>query len=363
MKDFDWRLLYLVIHRCTGDAKAGRIIDHVRSRRHFEVGEELLQELLDSLLSSAWLRKASINDTSSCKAWNFKNSEAGDEDRDLLGSMVSVVSLEEFEPRALLLSERYAQVPAARAGLLIHVGATVDSGRCKSLPFYFLFKCDFEDARQLSDAEIIAAAQQVIVNKPRKFIAYPYFDGFQQDSERVKVGQPATSHFAEMLNIRPPTGPKQLLQRELHHALTSRFSDRYDDYLVSLPPPKRELFGEERFIPLNDLLPATEAAYVTALSCKAAEENHDRPIKVSIQIDTNVKVQANLAGLGKSFFFARKGDLSYMIIRGEHFTGSGQLTGLDFLKAEQLDELLPRVMEDVAGGVDPDAPVSSDGKS
>jgi hypothetical protein len=40
-----------------------------------------------------------------------------------------------------------------------------------------------------------------------------------------------------------------------------------------------------------------------------------------------------------------------MIIRGEHFVGGGPLSGLDFLQVEELDELLPRITEEIVGGV------------
>jgi hypothetical protein len=358
MADFDWKLSHLSVFRCGVDPKSPaarprKAVEHVGSRSRFGEGQELLEELIDHLLASAWAKKVDIAESSACRAWAFKPSAGGGEDRELLEGLVSAGGARDFEGRALVLSERYAGLPRARDGVLIHVSAVVDSGRARGVPFYGLFKCDFEEARRLADDLTLESVPEVMIRKLKKMVLYPYFDGFQQDPARLKLFQASASdYFHELLAIDRPATARELFQRELAEAVGSRFDDRYDDYFVSMPPAKRELFGEERYVPLNDLMPAPEVRYVTERSCQAAREKYDRPIRVSIRIDDAVKVDADLAGLGKSFFFARKGDVRYMIVRGERFVSGGQLSSLDFLNVESLEEILPRVSADASGGGD-----------
>lgn len=354
MKDFDWKLVHLCLFRCMTDedsAKPRLRVEHLGSQKHFETGQELLEELLDRLLSSAWGKKVDINESSACRAFPFKDTERGEGDRQALEELVSAASLEGFEARANALTERYAVIPRARQGILIHAAVTVDSGRAKSLPFYFLFKCDFEDARQLAEDRTLVMVPEIILDKLKKVLVYPFFDGFAPDADRVKLFQASASdYFHELLDVERPATAKELFQRELATAVQSRFQHRYDDYFVGEPPRKRELFGDERIIPLQDLMPSPEVKYVTEKSCRAAKDKYDKPIRITIKIDETVKVEADLSGLGKSFFIAKKGDLRYLILRGERFVGSGPLSGLDFLDVENLEEILGRVTEDVGGG-------------
>ncbi|MBI4863177.1 MAG: DUF3900 domain-containing protein [Candidatus Riflebacteria bacterium] len=227
--------------------------------------------------------------------------------------------------------------------------ATIDSGRAKGIPFYVLFKCDFEDARRLTPRTGLERVDEIIENRLKKMAMFPYFNGFEQDGSRVKIFQSNPSdYFHELLEVQVPATAKQLFQKELKEAVGARHHDRYDDYFVGLPPEKRELFGEERFIPLSDLLPPPEVNYVTQRSCQAVREKYDKKVKATIKVDGTLKVEMELDALGKSFFFARKGDVRYMIIRGESFVTSGQLSGLDFLNVEELDDILPRVTEEIS---------------
>jgi hypothetical protein len=354
MKDFDWKLVHLVLFRAMTDedsAKPRLKLEHLASQKHFETGQELLEELIDRLLSSAWTRKVDINETSACRAFPFKDSERGHEDRGLLEAMMAAKSLEDFEGKAHGLTERYAVLPRARQGILIHASVTVDSGRAKALPFYFMFKCDFEDARQLSEDRTLVMVPEILLDKLKKVLVYPFFDGFAPDTDRVKLFQASASdYFHELLELQRPATAKELFQQELATAVQSRFQHKYDDYFVGEPPQKRELFGEERIIPLNDLMPAPEVKYVTEKTCRAAKDKYDKQIKITIKIDETVKFEADLTGLGKSFFVAKKGDLRYLIVRGERFVGTGPLSGLDFLDVENLEDILGRVTEDVGGG-------------
>jgi hypothetical protein len=354
MKDFDWKLVHLCLFRVKTDedsAKPRLKVEHLGSQKFFETGQELLEELIDKLLTTAWGKKVDINESSSCRAYPFKATHRGGEDRQLLEELVASPNLEDFEVRANTLTEHYASIPRSRPGVLVHVVATIDAGRAKALPFYFLFKCDFEDARQLGDDRNIVPVPEVILEKLKKMLCYPFFDGFAQDAERVKLFQASASdYFHEVVDVERPATAKELFQQELASAVQSRHEHRYDNYFVGEPPKKRELFGQDRIIPLNDLLPAPEVKYVTEKTCRAAKDKYDKQVKVSIKIDEQVKFEADMAGLNRSFFFAQKGDMRFIIIRGERFVGGGQLTGLDFLDVEQLDDIMPRVTEDTGGG-------------
>jgi len=359
-KDFDWKLVHLCLFRvradeAAADEKARLKVEHLGSQKHFETGQELLEEMLDRLLSNAWTRKVDINDASLCRAYTFHQSQDGTEDREILSELVAAVSLPDFEARSLSLTERYAGIPRARQGVLIHCAVTVDAGRAKALPFYFLFKCDFEDARQLADDRTLIAVPEILLEKLKKMAMYPYFDGFAADADRVKVFQSnAADYFCELLEVDKPATAKELFQKELARAVSTRFEHKYDDYFVGMPDGKRELFGQDRMIPVDDLMPAPEVKYVTEKTCRAAKDKYDKQVKVRIKVDANVTIEADMSGLGKSFFFAQKGDLRFVIVRGEKFVSSGPLSGLDFLDVEQIEDILPRVTEDTGGGFSED---------
>jgi len=353
VRDFDWKLIHLVAHRCQSvvgrDGHPQKEASHVLSQNHFSAGQELLEELLDTLLSSAWAKKVDMNDSSSCRAFPFAHSEGGVTDRSLLTEMVSATKLEDFEPRAQLLAERYCRQPRAREGILLQLCCVITSGRARMIPFLFLFKCDFEEARKLTNETGLERVDEVILNKLKKVAIYPNFDGFEPDGDRVKLFQSTPSeYFHELLELQQPATAKQLFQEELKSAVSVRHPNHYDDYFVGLPPAPRELFGNECYIPVKELLPAPEVQYVNDRSCQAAREKYDRPVRTTIKIDGLIKVEAELAGLNRSFFLAKKGDQRYLIIRGERFVTGGQLSGLDFLKLDELEDLLPRVMEDVS---------------
>ncbi|MBI4863178.1 MAG: Holliday junction branch migration protein RuvA [Candidatus Riflebacteria bacterium] len=120
MKDFDWKLRHLAAFSCVageivriGD-RPRREVAHLLSQKSFEQGQELLLELLDNLLSSAWSKKVDINDSSSCRAFPFADSEGGEHDRELLEELLTAPALKDFEARSLVLSQRYAALPRSR---------------------------------------------------------------------------------------------------------------------------------------------------------------------------------------------------------------------------------------------------------
>ena len=359
-KDFDWKLVHLALFRVRADEhsideKPKLHVEHLSTQKHFEQSQVLLEEMLDRLLSNAWGKKVDINDASTCRAYGFRDTTDGKRDRELMGELVGGASKEDFESRALQITERYTGLDKAREGIMIHAVTTVDAGRAKSLPFYFMFKCDFEDARQLADDSNLVPVPEVILEKLKKMAMYPYFDGFAPDAERVKLfQQSAGDNFHEIFEIDMPATAKELFQKELARAVATRFEDKYDDYFVGMPEGKRELFGQDRIIPLDDLMPAPEVKFVSDKTVRAAKDKYDKPLKVRIKIDETVAIEADMSGLGKTFFFAQKGDLRYLIIRGEKFVSAGPLTGLDFLDVEQLEDILPRVTEDVGGGFSED---------
>lgn len=345
-RDFDWKLTHLALFRVLAadvgvDEKVRFKVEHLGSQKHFETGQELLEEMLDRLLAAAWAKKVGINDASSCRAYVFRDTSAGKVDRDLLSDLVSAPTLDAFEAPALSLSECYAALPRASAGVLVHAAVTVDSGRAKSLPFYFLIKCDFEDARKLAEDRSLLPSPEVMLEKLKKSVIYPHFDGFQPDPDRVKVFQAtASDDFADLLEIDKPATAKELITRELRDAVASRFQDRYDDYFVGMPDGKREVFGPDRSIPLDDLMPLPEVKYVTEKTCRVVKDKHDKLVTARIKVDESVAVTLDLAALGKAVFFAQQGAEHFLIIRGEHFITSGNLTGLDFLDPEQLEKVI-----------------------
>lgn len=352
MRDFDWKLTHLVACRCINvdngpDGKPQRAVDHLLSTKAFKAEQEPLELLLDALLLNSWNRRADIGDTSPCRAYAFKDDDRGQEDMGLLSEMVSAIGLKDFEERALLISERYAATARAREGVLLHVSVVVESGRARQAPFYFFFKVDFEDAHRLTPKDGLEKVSEVILDKLKKVLMFPLFDGVNSHGDRVKIYQsnPA-DYFHDVLNLEIPQTAKVLLQQEVREAVAERHPDRYEDWFVGQPPAKRELFGEERYIPVQDLMPTPEVKFVNNRSCQAAREKYDKTIKARITIDGITKVVTEVDGLGKSFFFARRGKQRFMIIKGEQFETTGPLSGLDFLDLEDIETVMPLVTEE-----------------
>lgn len=344
-KDFDWKLACMALFRLTpepadGDERAKLAAALVCAQRHFEPGQELLEEMIDRLLASAWSKKAGLGDAAACRAYVLRQGPDGDRDKAALALLAEAPALDQFETQAARLSERYAGLRGARGGVMVHIAATVDSGRAKSEPFYFLLHCDFEDARRLEDDSNLLTVGDVVLGKLRKALVYPYYDGFAPDTDRVKLYKPtAADTFDEVLVVDRPATGKELFQRECRDAARTRFGERYDDYFIGVPG-KRDLFGPERAVPADDLMPPLEAKHVCEVSARATKDKYGKTITARVKVDGHAAVTVDLAHLGKSVFFAQQGGERYLVIKGEQFVTSDQMTGLDFADLESLADVV-----------------------
>lgn len=351
----DWSLECLTAYKCRreeglGDGPGRMLSVPLGAMTMFGPQDTLLEEFLDEILLAAFRKKPDIGDASPCRIFGFRQGNQGMADQQLLDKLLRS-RMEDFEPETARMAKRYTGLAHSRDGVFLFARVTIRAKSVPDLPFLCIFKCDYEDARAFDENMTVRILDEVIIRKLKKVMIYPHFDEIQQDFSRVKLYQSnASDYFEEFLWLEKPAVARELLQRELRNAIALRHDDKFDNHFTQPAPKKRELFGEQRYIPLNDLLRYEEVKFVNDEVCVNSREKFDKPVRAQIKIDETVKVDATMDGLGKSFFFAKRGDFRYLIIRGESFTTSGPLSSLDFLEVQDLDEVLPNLDDDGAGG-------------
>ena len=354
---YDWHLKNLAAFRCRsegdGESQERLQLDALGHMARFGAEDELLEQLLDGLILNAFKKRPDIGDSAPCRIYGFRNSTKGEEDREFLQQLRVEPDAGVFEEKCEKLAKRYASLPNARQGVLLFLLVTVRAKNVAEEPFLCIFKCDYEEACSIQDKVSVTILNEVIIGKLKKVIIYPHFNGYEHDESHLKLFQSSASdYFEELLWLDKPTVASTLLQGELRRAIALRNQEKsQDEHFLSPPPKKRELFGEERYIPLNDLIPYEEVRFVSDEVCERSKEKFERKVKIQIRIDDNVRIDADMAGLGRSFFFAERGGFRFLIVRGENFTTNGPLSGLDFLDVQSLEDVLPH-LDDDGGSVD-----------
>lgn len=318
----------------------------------FPDGDEGFADFLHFLIEEIFGKKPDTGAGSPCKAWGFLPNEKGEEDRDLLeNGLLMATDAKAFKTGLQALLERFPRLPGAKPGLVIvaRFHAQVE-GLKRGARFLALFHLDFQDALRLEHEHGLSLSRldEVVIRKLTRGILYPLVEVEGPRHDLVKIlCRPASDPFPSLLAVTPPTTTEELLQGAVAQALyaTGKGAEaRFKAYFEKPAPRRRELFGEDRFVKVKDLIPPTEAQAVARESARTARDMYAKEQKVKIDVDGAVSVDARLDQLGESFFFAEKDGEKYLLIKGKKFVSTRpQLTSVDFMSIESLEELLERI--------------------
>jgi hypothetical protein len=320
------------------------------SRDSFPAEDPILQEMMDSLLVECFRKKPDTGKSCSTKVWTFQNTPPGKEDSTMLTEALDATSIKEFQGVSTRLAGRYASLAGSHPGLLVFLNVRVTPAKGTGGTFFILFACDFEELNRydshVGQVEIVADA---VNRKCRKAFVFPFFNGYELDREKVKVVSTGKLEggIADLLYLAPPTETDQLLMEELYKVVTERHDpDQYERYFQA-PPRERELFGDDSFVNGPDLLSQDEVEHLSRKSYQASLDKHGKKPKVRLLIDEGVKFEGQLDKMGETFFFAKKGDAKYLIVKGERFLTKSQLSSIEFLDVKELDDVISHLTSEV----------------
>lgn len=359
----DWTLNFLTIYRIVepetdevdedGEVVPGegeKTVELVSSSAGFPGEDPVLEDLLDACLVDVFKKRPDTGETCGCKVWAFQPTPPGAEDKTLLSDARDATSIKGFQVPCRRLANRWASTAGTRGGLLIFCNLTATPKKGLGGTFFSFFVLDFEDLRRYDPEEgHMESVRDAVARKVSKALLYPYHNGRDVDFDHVKLAHTTTrgGTLGDLLYLEAPRTTRELLEDELRKAVTARpGGEKLESYFEKEPPKERELFGEERYIDLKDLLPPDDVVHLSKQSFQTGVDNHGKKARVRIVVDEGVKFEGELDKLGVSFFFARKGASKFIIVRGEKFLTKSQLSSIEFLDVQDLDEVLVRARED-----------------
>ncbi|MBI3890292.1 MAG: DUF3900 domain-containing protein [Candidatus Wallbacteria bacterium] len=351
MTRFDWQLNFLSVYACrkkdSGHGMSARALASLKSSIPEE--DQVLERLVDGLLLAAFKKKPDISPTSACKAYRFLQTDSGRADQKLLVAGLETEDLGMFEEVTSDLASRYSDLPEANPALLVFVRARITTPADVILPFFVMFACDFDEVSVLTGEKsgILEQVGEAVGHRLRKCFVYPLLDAGVQDVDRLLLYQASSSEgFDETVALEVPKTTPELVTEQLRKALDQRDGKQdYEQYFREPPPPARQLFGEERYISLEHLLPMEEAKHISDLTFQASKDKFDKEIKLRIAIDDFGRFEARLDRLNRDFFFARRGEDKYLIVKAEKFVTKDQLSAVEFMDVEELEKVLSKMLD------------------
>jgi len=347
----DWTVNFINIFRLfEAEGDEGKQLELVLANAGFPADDAVLQDHIDALLVEAFKKKPDTGETCGCKVWTFQGTPPGAEDRALFEEALTADKPKTFQSLARRIAGRYQSLPGVRPGLLFFLNLRVTPKKGMGGTFFCVFACDFEDLRRYDQhAGHLEAVADAVQRKCRKALIYPYHNGYDLDRDRVKLVQSgaAEGSLSDLFYLEPPDTTREILEDELRAVVTKRpDGKKYETYFEKEMPKERELFGEERYIDMTDLLAPDDVVHLSKASYQSAFDKHGKKARVRIVVDEGVKFEGQLDKLGVNFFFARKGGHKYLIVKGEKFLTKSQLSSIEFLDVEDLDAVIPRVTRD-----------------
>ena len=348
MECSDWNVNFMNIYSMKKETESSdeSELELLLSRDTFPAEDPNLLELIDSLLIEAFRKKPDTGKTCGCKIWRFQETPSGKEDHELLAQALDSTEKTTFENSCRRLARRYATLAGAKPGLLVFLNVRVTPSKGMGGTFFVHFISDFEELNRydnhLGQIEIVSDA---VTHKCKKAFVYPYFNGYDLDRDKVKIVSQGKSEggLPDLLYLDPPKDTDQLLLQELYSAVTERHDpEQYESYFQA-PPKERELFNDSSFVSGPDLLSQDEVEHLSRKSYQSSLDNHGKKSKVRLIIDEGVKFEGQLDKMGETYFFARKGDTKFLIVKGDKFLTKSQLSSIEFLDVQDLDDILPKI--------------------
>lgn len=355
LEGFDWKPDYLTVFHLV-PAKEDAPEEGTQARvlvrcEGFPEAEESFHDFMDAQLRQLFEKKCDTAASAACKVYDFLSNEKGEQDRSLLeDQLLMATDPRRFQQAADELLERILLLDGIKPGLILvqRLSANFGEGE-KGGHFLAILWVDFQDASAFRESPELRLEEvfQIVLKRLDRGLLYPFVQESELRHDLVKMlCRPAKHAFSELFALKPPPTTERLLQDEVARAIFSRGPEakqKYRAYFEKLPPKKRELFGTERMVKVDDLLPVQDAAAVSRESSRTSKDLYAKDQKMKITIDGSLTVDVQLEELGRSFFFAEEGEEKYLVIKGKRFvTGSARLSSVDFLKTEPLEDVLKK---------------------
>ncbi len=342
----DWKLVYLSIYKSFQPQGSRREVSEIATLGENDNEFESLMEFLGSLIRQAKNKKASLNPGGGCRAYAFEKSQSGTEDQGICDQMLNAVSKNVFRDYADIIAHKYARSKKSRDGILFVVLANTPVEKTLS-PTLFVFKTDFQSASFLDDAGKLNDKADMLIPDLKKFMLYPHYDGLNFRFDQIRIFQSsASAYFQGLLALEPLPDSHSIAEKALKEELDKINPEAYDKYF-NLPKEdrtqKRPVFGEARMIREDDLLSADQITHISDLVQNQNVDQNAKPIRLKVQIDNNLLFEGEMHQINRNFFFAQNGLEKILLVRGTEFETKSHFQTIEFLKLENLEEVLRRL--------------------
>lgn len=349
----DWELVYLSMFHCVIHENGDKEAIEIASHQELGAVEESLQKFIESLLKQIKSKKPSLAPTATCRAFKFDDGELGQADRKVLDQLLNAVSITNFEAHARIVATKYIQSPKARQGILFVITANTQIKKNMS-PGLFVFKTDFQNGFVPADKGV-AATSQIILPELKKGLQYPYHDGLNFHFDKIQLFQKSQSeYFQKMFRLMTLPDSEEIADEALKEQLSRQSPGTYDKYF-NIPREdrtlKREVFGQSRAVQHMDLLDSDMVSHLSKKTQMKVVDQNVRPLKLRLNIDDGIRFEGRVDQINQNFFFAEHGLEKYLIVRGSKFETRSHFQSVEFMKLEQLDDVMTRIAADEPGRI------------
>ncbi|NQD68300.1 DUF3900 domain-containing protein [Bacillus haikouensis] len=238
--------------------------------------------------------------------------------------------------------QMYIETSAIRGGALLVASAKLT--KFFDDPFVFIMKCDFEPkvARITDESTLIHNVEMAITTKNMKSIQYPYMpEEGMMDSAELKIHQASHArYFEDFLKwVEYEKSMPEIVKSQVYGMVKEHIEESYveesdervefeqamEEWAIS---PKREL--QERF--------STEQ--VVEAASQIIEQSPEVELKVKLD---HVSVKAMLSDFGDSIHLAKVNGKYILMIESESVLFEKGFSPLEFLKPDDLHDVIQRI--------------------
>jgi hypothetical protein len=315
IKKLNWEHRFAAIFKCS--SKASDPTEIAVADQTAIAGNENLQRVLKALQRDLIFKQVyayAKNPTTRFLPFRESNNGQPNKAQQLLNALITASTREEVEAQAVKLAHRYMLTKNIQNGLLIFLVSQakledVAQGTCA-----FVFKCDFEEISQLSQAQLFRRIEDAIVEKTKKGTLYPYYADGKFDDTTVRVFDEfgETQYWLDFLDLGEPAVRIPQLQAvtlQQWEQFKPDVSTKYEDELAALAAG-RSLVKTDLFTEPADRLTQTDTEkLIAAVTDKTGKQN------ISLQLD-QVRATVPLDEYGKSWIIAEQAGMRFILVKG-----------------------------------------------
>ncbi|MEC2072800.1 DUF3900 domain-containing protein [Alkalihalophilus marmarensis] len=348
--DFTIQYLSFFVINVEGQGEqANKTYKHYQTLDHTSYESHALKDFLDGELMKVAKRKVEQNPKSEqvpTKIGRFVVEPGYDLDTNPNYNQFNRIRLaetsEDFKRHSEQLVYAYMDTSAIRGGALLVIRAKLN--KYMDDPFVFVLKCDFEQkvASITDEKTLIHHVNRAITTKNMKSIQYPYMpeEGMVEEWE-LKVHQSSHARYFEdfLKFVEYNKSMPELVKHQMIEMAQQHIADTYQE-----ASPERE--QEEEFIeawsntPVREMQEKWTPDQVVEASAPIIE--HQPEIELKLKLD-HIDVRAMLSDFGECLHIAKVNGKYVIVIEGDSFTFEKGVSPVEFLKPDDLEEVLKRV--------------------